>query len=118
MLWHGLLKQMVKDVRNTFGQPVVYTRKETGQSFDITAIYSIKHSESEAGGRTLTTIPRKELDVCINDIGGLPPSLKDSVIVMSPENSNASSQEHFIVTDVQASESGMYKLVLREASLF
>ncbi|WP_455480096.1 head-tail joining protein [Bartonella sp. B23] len=115
MLWHGLLKQMVKDVRNTFGQSVVYTRKETGQSFNITAIYSIKHSESEAGGRIPTTIPRKELDICINDIGGVPPSLKDSVVITSLENSKDTfSQEHFIVTDVQASESGMYKLILRE----
>ncbi|WP_455478687.1 head-tail joining protein [Bartonella sp. B10] len=114
MLWHGLLKQMVKDVRNTFGQPIIYTRKETGRSFRITAIYGIKHSESEAGGRTFTTIPRKELDVYINDIGGLPPKLEDSVIVMSSENTGNTLQEHFIVADVKASESGMYKLILRE----
>ncbi|WP_455466810.1 hypothetical protein [Bartonella sp. B39] len=117
MLWHGLLKQMVKDVRNTFGQLIIYTRKETGRSFRITAIYGIKHSESEAGGRTFTTIPRKELDVYINDIGGLPPKLEDSVIVMSSENTGNTLQEHFIVADVKASESGMYKLILREASV-
>ncbi|WP_413154919.1 hypothetical protein [Bartonella sp. cb54] len=116
MRWHRLLKKMVEDVRNSFGQPVIYTRKETEQSFEITAIYGIKHSESEAGSRTRTTIPKKELDVCINDIGGVPPKLQDSVVVMSPENNEAApSQEHFFVADVQASESGMYKLILREA---
>ncbi|WP_208431527.1 head-tail joining protein [Bartonella doshiae] len=115
MRWHGLLNQMVKDVRNTFGQPIIYTRKDNQQSFRITAIYTIKHSESDAGGRIPTTIARKELDLCINDIGGLPPKPEDSVVIISPEDSKAPfSQEHFIVTDVQASESGMYKLILRE----
>ncbi|WP_375652155.1 hypothetical protein [Bartonella sp. LB28NMGDW] len=115
MRWHGLLNQMVKDVRNTFGQPIIYTRKDNQQSFRITAIYGIKHSESDAGGRIPTTIARKELDLCINDIGGLPPKPQDSIVVLSPENSKApSSQEHFTVTDVQASESSMYKLILRE----
>ncbi len=106
---------MVKDVRNTFGQPIIYTRKDNQQSFRITAIYTIKHSESDAGGRIPTTIARKELDLCINDIGGLPPNPQDNVVIISPEDNKApSSQEHFIVTDVQASESGMYKLILRE----
>ncbi|WP_317993611.1 head-tail joining protein [Bartonella gliris] len=115
MRWHGLLNQMVKDVRNTFGQPIIYTRKDNQQSFQITAIYTIKHSESEAGGRIPTTIARKELDLWINDIGGIPPKPEDSVIVMAPENSKApSSQEHFTVTEVQASESSMYKLILRK----
>ncbi|SSZ40177.1 head-tail joining protein [Bartonella grahamii] len=115
MRWHGLLNQMVKDVRNTFGQPIIYTRKDNQQSFRITAIYTIKHSESDAGGRIPTTIPRKELDLCINDIGGIPPNPQDSVVIISPENSKApSSQEHFVITDVQASESSMYKLILRE----
>ncbi|EJF82696.1 head-tail joining protein [Candidatus Bartonella washoeensis] len=114
MRWHGLLNQMVKDVRNTFGQPIIYTRKDNQQSFRITAIYGIKHSESDAGGRIPTTIARKELDLCINDIGGLPPKPEDSVIVMAPENTKKDSQEYFTVTDVQASESGMYKLILRE----
>ncbi|WP_375661149.1 hypothetical protein, partial [Bartonella sp. CL71SXKL] len=95
--------------------PIIYTRKDNQQSFRITAIYGIKHSESDTGGRISTTIARKELDLCINDIGGLPPNPQDSVIVMVPENSKApSSREYFIVTDVQASESGMYKLILRE----
>ncbi|WP_273721104.1 MULTISPECIES: hypothetical protein [unclassified Bartonella] len=111
MRWHGLLNQMVKDVRNTFGQPIIYTRKDNQQSFRITAIYGIKHSESEAGGRIPTTIARKELDLCINDIGGLPPKPQDSVVIISPEDT---SQEHFVITDIQASESGMYKLILRE----
>lgn len=115
MRWHGLLNQMIQDVRNTFGQPVIYTRKDNQQSFQITAIYTIKHSESEAGGRIPTTIAKKELDVCINDIGGIPPKPQDSIVIISPENNKApSSQEHFVVTDVQASESGMYKLILRE----
>ncbi|WP_409362065.1 head-tail joining protein [Bartonella heixiaziensis] len=114
MRWHGLLNQMVKDVRNTFGQPIIYTRKDNQQSFRITAIYTIKHSESDAGGRIPTTIARKELDLCINDIGGLPPKPEDSVIVMAPENTEDASQEHFVITDVQDSESGMYKLILRE----
>ncbi|WP_208433167.1 head-tail joining protein [Bartonella taylorii] len=114
MRWHGLLDQMVKDVRNTFGQPIIYTRKDNQQSFRITAIYTIKHSESDAGGRIPTTIARKELDLCINDIGRLPPKPEDNVVIISPENNKAPSQEHFIVTDVQASESGMYKLILRE----
>uniref|UniRef100_UPI0035CECE64 hypothetical protein n=1 Tax=Bartonella sp. AA1HLJMS TaxID=3243424 RepID=UPI0035CECE64 len=100
----------------TFGQPIIYTRKDNQQSFRITAIYGIKHSESDAGGRIPTTIPRKELDLCINDIGGLPPKPQDSVIVMDPENSKAPSQEHFVITDVQAFESGMYKLILRNES--
>ncbi|WP_273760997.1 hypothetical protein, partial [Bartonella sp. AU16XJBT] len=79
------------------------------------AIYTIKHSESEAGGRIPTTIAKKELDVCINDIGGIPPKPQDSIVIISPENNKSpSSQEHFLVTDVQASESGMYKLILRE----
>ncbi|WP_273760706.1 hypothetical protein [Bartonella sp. ML70XJBT.G] len=55
MQWYGLLNKMIEDVRNTFGQPVIYTRKDNQQSFRITAIYSIKHSESEAGGRITTT---------------------------------------------------------------
>ncbi|UTO27843.1 head-tail joining protein [Bartonella harrusi] len=114
MLWHGLLNKMVKEVRNTFGQPVIYTRKDNQQSFRITAIYGIKHSESDAGGRIPTTIPRKELDLCINDIGGLPPKAEDSVVVLASENTEDPSQERFVVTDVQASESGMYKLILRE----
>ncbi|VEJ44922.1 Uncharacterised protein [Bartonella vinsonii] len=105
---------MVKDVRNTFGQPIIYTRKDNQQSFRITAIYGIKHSESDAGGRIPTTIARKELDLCIKDIGGLPPKPEDSVVVMAPENTEDTTQEHFIVIDVQASESGMYKLILRE----
>ncbi|CAK00970.1 head-tail joining protein [Bartonella tribocorum] len=114
MRWHGLLNQMIQDVRNTFGQPIIYTRKDNQQSFRITAIYGIKHSESDAGGRIPTTIARKELDVCINDIGGIPPKPQDSVVVMTLESTKDSfSQEHFIVTDVQASESGMYKLILR-----
>ncbi|WP_407965775.1 head-tail joining protein [Bartonella sp. C271] len=108
---------MVKDVRNTFGQPIIYTRKDNQQSFRITAIYGIKHSESDAGGRIPTTIPRKELDLCINDIGGLPPKPQDSVVIISPENTEDASQEYFIVTDVQASETGMYKLILRDAPL-
>ncbi|EJF82692.1 hypothetical protein MCW_01602, partial [Cardidatus Bartonella washoeensis 085-0475] len=37
MRWHGLLNQMVKDVRNTFGQPIIYTRKDNQKSFRITA---------------------------------------------------------------------------------
>uniref|UniRef100_UPI0035D0EB79 hypothetical protein n=1 Tax=Bartonella sp. CL100XZDX TaxID=3243515 RepID=UPI0035D0EB79 len=103
------------DVRNTFGQPIIYTRKDNQQSFRITAIYTIKHSESDTGGRIPTTIARKELDLCINDIGGIPPNPQDSVVIISPENSKApSSQEHFVITDVQASESSMYKLILRE----
>lgn len=114
MRWHGLLNQMVKEVRHTFGQPIIYTRKDNQQSFRITAIYGIQHSESEAGGRIPTTIPRKELDLCINDIGGIAPKPQDSVVIIAPESSKASSQEHFVVTDVQASESGMYKLILRE----
>ncbi|EJF86924.1 MULTISPECIES: head-tail joining protein [Bartonella] len=115
MRWHGLLNQMIQDVCNTFGQSVIYTRKDNQQSFQITAIYTIKHSESEAGGRIPTTIAKKELDVCINDIGGIPPKLQDSIVIISPENNKApSSQEQFVVTDVQASESGMYKLILRE----
>ncbi|CDO46335.1 hypothetical protein KAE70_06590 [Bartonella henselae] len=114
MRWHGLLNKMIQDVRNTFGQPVIYTRKDNQQSFQITAIYTIKHSESEAGGRIPTTIAKKELDVCINDIGGIPPKPQDSVVVMAPENTEDASQEYFIVSDVQASESGMYKLILRE----
>ncbi|VEJ45788.1 head-tail joining protein [Bartonella vinsonii] len=114
MRWHGLLNKMVKDVRNTFGQPIIYRRKDNQQSFRITAIYGIKHSESDAGGRIPTTIARKELDLCIKDIGGLPPKPEDSVVVMAPENTEDTTQEHFIVTDVQASESGMYKLILRE----
>ncbi|GAA5110849.1 head-tail joining protein [Bartonella jaculi] len=111
MRWHGLLHKMIQDVRNTFGQPVIYTRKDNQQSFRITAIYGIKHSESDAGGRIPTTVPRKELDVCIHDIGGLPPKSQDSVVIISPEDT---SQEHFVITEVQASESGMYKLILRE----
>lgn len=111
MQWHGLLNKMIQDVRNTFGQPVIYTRKDNQQSFRITAIYGIKHSQSDAGGRIPTTVPRKELDVCIHDIGGLPPKPQDSVVVISPEDI---SQEHFVITEVQASESGMYKLILRE----
>ncbi|AGF76205.1 head-tail joining protein [Bartonella vinsonii] len=114
MRWHGLLNKMVKDVRNSFGQPVIYRRKDNQQSFRITAIYGIKHSESDAGGRIPTTIARKELDLCINDIGGLPPKPEDSVVVMATENTEDTTQEHFTVTDVQASESGMYKLILRE----
>ncbi|MBX4336421.1 head-tail joining protein [Bartonella raoultii] len=114
MRWHGLLHKMIQDVRNTFGQPVIYTRKDNQQSFRITAIYGIKHSESDAGGRIPTTVPRKELDVCIHDIGGFPPKPQDSVVVISPENNSPSSQESFVVIDVQASESGMYKLILRE----
>ncbi|WP_083872003.1 hypothetical protein [Bartonella rattaustraliani] len=94
--------------------PILYTRKDTQQSFQITAIYTIKHSESEAGGRIPTTIAKKELDVCINDIGGIPPKPQDSIVIISLESNKAtSSQEHFVVTDVQASESGMYKLILR-----
>ncbi|ALE02868.1 hypothetical protein PU02_0054 [Bartonella ancashensis] len=120
-LWHGLLNKMVEDVRCTFGQPVIYTRTDTNESFHITAIYGIKHSESEAGGRIATTISRKELDVCINDIGGLPPKAEDVVIVKFPEgsakNGSFSSQERFLVKDVKASESGMYKLILRDAPL-
>ncbi len=112
MAWAA--KQMIKDVRNTFGQPVIYKRKDNQQSFWITAIYGIKHSESEAGGRIPTTIAKKELDVCINDIGGIPPKPQDSIVVISPENNKAPSQEHFVITNVQASESGMYKLILRE----
>ncbi len=47
--------------------------------------------------------------------GGIPPKPQDSIVVLSPENNKApSSQEHFVITDVQASESGMYKLILRE----
>ncbi|WP_409361577.1 hypothetical protein ACRPOS_000960 [Bartonella heixiaziensis] len=91
---------MVKDVRNTFGQPIIYMRKDNQQSFRIIAIYAIKYSESDAGGRIPTTIARKELYLCINDIGGLPPKPEDSVIVMAPENSKAPSQEYFTVTDV------------------
>ncbi|AQX19654.1 MULTISPECIES: hypothetical protein [unclassified Bartonella] len=110
MQWHGLLSQMIEDVRNTFGQPVIYTRKKTGQSFHITAIYSIKHAEQEAGGRVKTTIPRKELDICINDIGGVQPELGDHIVLLA-------SQENFSVANVQASESNMYKLILREESV-
>ncbi|AGF74831.1 hypothetical protein BAnh1_09590 [Bartonella australis AUST/NH1] len=111
MLWRGLLDKMIKDVRNTFGQSVVYTRSDNQQSFHITAIYSIRYSESEAGGRISTTIERKELDICINDIGGVAPKSNDSVVVIATENNEA--QEHFTVVNVQASESGMYKLILR-----
>ncbi|ENN90815.1 head-tail joining protein [Bartonella schoenbuchensis] len=107
MQWYGLLSQMIEDVRDTFGQPVIYTRKKTGQSFHIIAIYSIKHAEPEAGGRVKTTIPRKELDVCINDIGGVLPELGDRIVLLA-------SQENFSVANVQASESNMYKLILRE----
>ncbi|WP_375614633.1 hypothetical protein [Bartonella sp. AC535YNZD] len=115
MRWHGLLNKMIQDVRNTFGQPVIYTRKDNQQSFQITAIYTIKHSESDAGGRISTTIARKELDLCINDIRGVPPKPQDSIVIISPENNkDPSSQEQFVITDVQASESGMYKLILRE----
>nr|WP_246744151.1 hypothetical protein [Bartonella raoultii] len=53
----------------------------------------------------------EKLDVCIHDIGGLPPKSQDRVVVISPKNT---SQEHFVITEVQASESGMYKLILRE----
>ncbi|CAK00806.1 hypothetical prophage protein [Bartonella tribocorum CIP 105476] len=35
-------------------------------------------------------------------------------MIISPENTEDTSQEHFVITDVQASESGMYKLILRE----
>ncbi|ENN91138.1 head-tail joining protein [Bartonella bovis] len=118
MQWYGLISQMVEDVRDTFGQPIIYTRKKTGQSFHITAIYSIKHAEQEAGGRVKTTIPRKELDVCINDIGGVLPELGDCIVILPPKeidtNKMTSSQENFTVSNVQASESNMYKLILRE----
>ncbi|WP_343358218.1 hypothetical protein AAJP84_06845 [Bartonella schoenbuchensis] len=118
MQWYGLLSQMIEDVRDTFGQPVIYTRKKTGQSFHITAIYSIKHAEQEAGGRVKTTIPRKELDICINDIGGVLPELGDRIVILPPKeidsNKVISSQENFSVANVQASESNMYKLILRE----
>ncbi|WP_208436541.1 head-tail joining protein, partial [Bartonella vinsonii] len=111
MRWHGLLSKMVKDVRNAFGHPVIYRRKDNQQSSRITAIDGIKHSESDAGGRIPTTIARKELDLRINDIGGLPPKPEDSVVVVAPETTEDTAQEHFTVTDVQAAESGMYKLI-------
>ncbi|MCZ2204002.1 head-tail joining protein [Bartonella sp. A05] len=121
MKWQGLLSQVTEEVRDIFGQPVIYTRKDTNQSFYIKAIYTIKHSESEAGGRVATTIARKELDLCIKDIGGLPPKPEDIVVVQFPDisvkNGGLLSQERFSVKDVQASESGMYKLILRDAPL-
>ncbi len=76
MRWHGLLHKMIQDVRNTFGQPVIYTRKDNQQSFRITAIYTIKHSESDAGGRIPTTVPRKELMFVSMISAAYPQSLK------------------------------------------
>jgi len=104
--WRGLLDTMTASLRNTFGQSVTYTRSKTGEVYEITAIFDITYSQSEAGGHLPANIPSKELDIRLSDIGNAPPSQGDSVLIDGTS---------YRVKDIKQSTSGMMKALLREA---
>jgi len=71
--WRDLLDNMTLEVRDTFGQTIAYPRKETGEVFEIPAVFDIAYQLSDAGGNVATNIPIKEVDIRLGDIGGKPP---------------------------------------------
>jgi|GEM_PF-4019569 len=104
-MWQDLLNNMTAQVRDTFGQSVTYTRKKTGEVFEILAVFDIGYNLSEAGGTMGANIPVKELDIRLSDIGHQRPQQGDKVLIDGTS---------YQVTDVKQSTSGMMKAVLRE----
>jgi len=104
-VWRSLLDNMTLEVRDTFGQTIIYTRKETGEVFEILAVFDITYQLSEAGGNVATNIPVREVDIRLCDIGGKPPKQGDTVLIDGAQ---------YLVKNVKQSTSGMVKAVLRE----
>jgi len=102
--WGDLLDTMTASLRDTFGQSVTYTRKD-GTIYEITAIFDIAYSASEAGDHLPANIPIKELDIRLDDISGKPPSQGDEVLIDGTS---------YQVKDIKQSTSGMMKAILRE----
>jgi len=105
MIWRALLDNMTQQVRDTFGQTVIYSRKETAEVFEILAVFDITYQLSDAGGNVATNIPVKEVDIRLSDIGGKPPKQGDTVMIDGAQ---------YLVKNVKQSTSGMVKAVLRE----
>jgi len=106
-MWQDLLSNMTTQVRDTFGQSVTYTRKKTGEIFEILAVFDTTYQISEAGGTVGANIPIKELDIRLSDIGNQRPRQGDSVFIDGTS---------YQITDVKQSTSGMMKALLRETS--
>lgn len=103
MDWNGLLDGMTATVRDTFGEPVSYTREETGETIELVGIFDPDFKEVTAGGAmpTLSKVP--VLEVRVDDVGA-DPVQGDRVVIKG---------KAYIVAAPWPSSSGMVKLQLR-----
>lgn len=105
MDWDGLLDDMTATVRDVFGEPVLYSRTETGEDHEIRGVFDPDFKELEAGGTmpTLSKIP--VLEIRVADLG-FNPSTEDRVTVQG---------KRYRMQAIWPSSSGMVKLQLRRS---
>lgn len=102
--WNGLLSDMTATLRDTFGEPVLYERGETGETFEVVAIFDPAHELLDTAGGVPVSSRIPVLDVRVADIGG-EPEHDDFVTVRGTR---------YRVLDAVPSSSGMMKCHLRK----
>lgn len=103
MNWTGLLEGLTATVRETFGQPVVYSRRNDGPVYTVTGIYDPDYLLQEGGGKVGGTARITVVDLVDADIGG-PPDEGDGVLVAGIS---------YTVASIIPTSSGMTKARLR-----